>query len=256
MHEPVLSYVHVLMYVSIFLFRSTINDTQVQDTATYGGKWNIYKGGVSPEDHGTSHMSIVDSTGMAVALTSTVNTGFGSKVLSPSTGILLNNQMDDFSTPNQPNVYGIRPSPSNYIYPGKKPMSSMSPMVIQRGKTLKLVIGASGGPRIVSAVFQTIMRVIGYGEDLFSSVVNPRLHHQLVPNILYAEQWNATKMSFAYDKKDLVELIARGHEVQSTAWGAVVQGIQVRQVMKEDGTQSSALYAVSDARKDGSPAGY
>lgn len=230
--------------------RSLIMDDTVRNVTDYGGKWNILDSGVMPEDHGTTHISVVDKDGTSVSITSTVNTGFGSKVLSRSTGILLNNQMDDFSTPDQPNVYGLQPTPSNFIYPGKKPFSSMSPMILHRGDNLLLVVGASGGPRIISAVFQTIARVLNYGEDLFRAVVSPRFHHQLIPETLYGEQWNASGMVFNYEKITLEELAEKGHRVQPTNWGAVVQAIQVQ----HDGSRS--LYAVSDARKDGSPSGY
>jgi gamma-glutamyltranspeptidase len=184
---------------------------------------------------------------MAVAMTTTINTGFGSKVLSPSTGLLLNNQMDDFSTPGQPNVYGIAPSKANFIRPRKKPFSSMSPLIAERNGSLALAIGASGGPRIISAVLQACVRLVAYGEGLFPAVANPRLHHQLTPNLLYVEDWNATGVAFKYDA-DTAELLAtRGHNVSSTAWGAVTQAILVD-------ADTGELHGVSDPRKDGAPA--
>jgi len=231
--------------------RDLILEDGVRDISEYGGKWNVLTSGVLPEDHGTSHMSIVDPSGMAVALTSTVNTGFGSKVMSQSTGILLNNQMDDFSTPSQKNVYGIPASPSNFIYAGKKPFSSMSPMILQRNSRLRLVLGASGGPRIISAVFLTVLRLLAYDEDLFTAVMAPRIHHQLVPEKLYFEQWNTTGLSFMYDSARMTSLKEKyGHKIEPTNWGAVVQAIQV------DYELERSLYAVSDARKDGAPSGF
>jgi len=237
--------------------RDMILDDEVLNTTMYGGKWNILKGGVIPTDHGTSHMSVVDADRMAVALTSTVNTGFGSKVLSKSTGIILNNQMDDFSTPGQPNVYGIPPSRSNFIVPGKKPFSSMSPLVVEREGQLRMVLGASGGPRIISAVLQTLLRVLAYGEDVFSAVAGPRVHHQLVPDILYGEAWTAGGVEFYYDNSTLHALAARGHQVLPTAWGAVVQAIVADPDLagKEDNitAEMGMFKAVSDPRKDGAP---
>ena len=115
-----------------------------------------------PEDGGTSHLSVVDAERNAVAMTTTVNTGFGSQIVS-STGIVLNNEMDDFSTPGVPNVYGLAPSEANFIRPGKRPLSSMSPtIVLQPGldgaggeaPRVRAVVGASGGPRIITAVLQ------------------------------------------------------------------------------------------------------
>ncbi|KAL4550318.1 hypothetical protein Ndes2526B_g08473 [Nannochloris sp. 'desiccata'] len=238
--------------------RDAILDDGVLNTTIYGGKWNILKGGVIPTDHGTSHMSVVDADRMAVALTSTVNTGFGSKVLSESTGIILNNQMDDFSTPGQPNVYGIPPSRSNFIVPGKKPFSSMSPLVVEREGKIHMVLGASGGPRIISAVLQTLLRVLAYGEDVFSAVAGPRVHHQLVPDILYGEAWTAGGVEFYYDNSTLHALAARGHQVLPSAWGAVVQAIVADSDLAGEEANNSAaemgmLRAVSDPRKDGAP---
>lgn len=92
-----------------------LNDDGILNETLYGGKWNVVSSGVHKDDHGTSHLSVVDSDRMAVSMTTTINTAFGSKVVSQSTGILLNNQMDDFSTPGQANIYGIAPSASNFI---------------------------------------------------------------------------------------------------------------------------------------------
>lgn len=243
--------------------RQMVHDDGVLNVTEYGGKWNVIKSGVHPEDHGTSHMSVVDANRMAVGLTSTVNTGFGSKVVSPSTGIILNNQMDDFSTPHQPNVYGIPPSPSNFIKPGKKPFSSMSPIIIEQDGRFRMVVGASGGPRIISAVFQTLLRVLAYGEDSFSAIAGPRVHHQLVPDVLYAEDWNAGGAIFAYDNQTLAGLEDRGHSVTQSAWGAVVQAIidDVDGVYESESSALSSsgvryMHGISDPRKDGAPAGY
>lgn len=235
--------------------RLVLDDYSVLNLSQYGGKWNVLKGGAHPEDHGTSHMNVVDATRLTVSLTTTINAGFGSKVLSRSTGILLNNQMDDFSTPGHPNLYGIPPSPSNFIRPGKKPFSSMSPLVMERDGELRLVLGASGGPRIISAVIQTLIRIISYGEDAFSAVAGPRLHHQLVPTTVYAESWGAGEASFAYQNATLEGLAERGHEIVPSAWGAVVQAV-VADADAEPGVEFPALIAVSDPRKDGAPAGY
>jgi gamma-glutamyltranspeptidase len=235
--------------------RLMTRDEGVLEVGAYGGRWNVSHGGAHPEDHGTSHLSVVDAQRMAVALTTTVNTGFGSKVVSPSTGVLLNNQMDDFSTPGQANVYGIAPSPSNFIRPGKKPFSSMSPLVVERDGRVRAVLGASGGPRIISAVLQTLVRVLAYGEDAWAAVAGARLHTQLVPGQLFAEEWGAGGVDFSYDRDTLAGLAARGHEVAASGWGAVVQAV----VAEADGGaegEAPLLRAVSDPRKDGAPAGY
>jgi gamma-glutamyltranspeptidase len=89
-----------------------------------------------------------------VALTTTINTGFGSKVVSPSTGILLNNEMDDFSIPDTQNFFGLAPSEANFIRPGKRPLSSMSPTIVLQNGNLRMVAGASGGPLIITGTAQ------------------------------------------------------------------------------------------------------
>ncbi|KAL4444378.1 hypothetical protein ABPG75_012115 [Micractinium tetrahymenae] len=227
--------------------RSEILNNGTLPMNAYGGRWNVTAAGLHPEDHGTSHLSVVDANRMAVSMTTTVNSAFGSKVLSPSTGILLNNQMDDFSSPGRPNIYGIPPSPANFIRPGKKPFSSMSPLIAEQGGQLVLAIGASGGPRIISAVLQAVVRLVAYGEGLFSAVANPRLHHQLAPNKLFVEDWNTTGVSFQFDSSIAARLAARGHEVAPTTWGAITQAVLAD---PDDG----GLHGVSDPRKDGAPA--
>jgi gamma-glutamyltranspeptidase len=138
------------------------------------------------EDHGTSHFSIVDVDGNAVSMTSSVNTYFGSGIVSESTGIVVNNQMDDFGTPGIPNGFGLAPSESNYIKAGKKPLSSMSPTMIFRTDpkgsfgSLVLVLGASGGPKIITAVAQIFINHIIFGMPLFEATVHARVHDQLI----------------------------------------------------------------------------
>lgn len=126
---------------------------------------------------------MVDEARNAVAMTSTINTAFGSKVVSPSTGILLNNEMDDFSSPGVPNGYGLAPSEANYIAPRKRPLSSMSPtVVLDKDGRVFAVAGASGGPRIITSTAQVLLNVLARGMDPLSAVNRPRLHHQLIPH--------------------------------------------------------------------------
>ena len=130
------------------------DDAAVQDSLdSYGGLYHMDR--APTQDGGTSHLSVVDPWGNAVALTSTVNSYFGSKVVSPSTGIVLNNEMDDFSIPNASNYFNLAPFPTNYPEPGKRPLSSMSPSVLlNRDGAVWLVGGASGGPHIITATAQ------------------------------------------------------------------------------------------------------
>ena len=126
----------------------------------------------SPEDQGTSHISVVSPAGDAVAVTTSLNWFFGAEVLSERTGILLNDQMDDFSYPDIINVFGVPPSPSNMVRPGKRPMSSMCPTVIidQDSQDVRLVVGGAGGTKITTAVAQTIIYNLLLGWDLQDSL--------------------------------------------------------------------------------------
>jgi gamma-glutamyltranspeptidase/glutathione hydrolase len=161
------------------------------------------------ESEQTTHFSVVDGDGNAVANTYTLNGSYGSGVTVPGTGILLNNEMDDFSaSPGAPNKYGLVHGEANSIAPGKRPLSAMSPTIVLRDGRLFLVLGSPGGPTIINTVLQTLVNVIDYGLTIQEAVDAPRVHHQWMPNKLVME---AT--GFAADVVDALR--ARGHEVES-----------------------------------------
>ncbi|KAF5348631.1 hypothetical protein D9758_006855 [Tetrapyrgos nigripes] len=138
-------------------------------------------------DHGTSHTSVLDKDGMAVAVTSTVNIVFGSQVLDPVTGIILNDEMDDFSTPGTPNAFGLWPSPYNYPEPGKRPISSTVPTILEHADgSFYMAIGGSGGSLIFPAVFQVLLN-LDWGMDLSEAIERGRLHNQLYPQVTIAD---------------------------------------------------------------------
>jgi gamma-glutamyltranspeptidase/glutathione hydrolase/leukotriene-C4 hydrolase len=216
-----------------------------------------------PDDNGTSHLSVVDSEQNAVSMTTTINTGFGSKVVSESTGILLNNEMDDFSIPGAPNVYGLAPSETNFIQPGKKPLSSMSPsMVVDARGNLKMVVGASGGPRIITAVAQTILNYFDVGLDPLQTVQAPRLHHQLFPNYALAEnytlsEWMQNEGQIAFEGRFLEALRKFGHTLQvknSGLGNCQMIVFECEEEVRDMDDACKIAVAVSDARKDGAPA--
>ncbi|EFO90929.1 hypothetical protein CRE_29019 [Caenorhabditis remanei] len=133
-------------------------------------------------DSGTSQISVVDDDGNAVSLTSSINTAFGSKMLSKY-GFIYNNQMDDFSTPGFRNHWGFEPTEANFIQPGRRPMSSMSPTIVfdPNSGEVKMVTGGTGGSKIISAVAQTLVRGLLLGQSAAEIVEMPRVHNQLTP---------------------------------------------------------------------------
>lgn len=141
--------------------------------------------GEKPE---TTHYSVVDGEGNAVAVTFTVNGRFGAGVVAPGTGFLLNNEMDDFATrPGAANLYGLVQGAPNAIAPGKRPLSSMAPTLVLRDGRLFMALGTPGGPRIISAVLQVALNVIDHGMAPQEAVDAPRVHHQGLPDTLYVE---------------------------------------------------------------------
>ena len=137
----------------------------------------------------TTHYNVVDAEGNAVAVTYTLNGGYGSGVTAPGLGFLLNNEMDDFAAkPGEPNMFGLVQGERNAIQPGKRPLSSMTPTIVLRGGKLFLVVGAPGGAFIPSAVTQTILNVIDFQMNAQDAVDAPRIHHQWLPDKLYCEK--------------------------------------------------------------------
>jgi gamma-glutamyltranspeptidase/glutathione hydrolase len=192
------------------------------------------------EDGGTSHFSIIDGQGMAVACTQTINLEYGSLVAVPGFGFMLNNEMDDFTTiPGEPNAFGLQQSDRNLPQAGKRPLSSMSPMIVRRGGRPILIAGASGGPRIISGTLQCVLNCLLFGMTPREAVAAPRFHHQWQPDILYFEEdWS--------DQAVIETMEALGHQAGRRADIGVVQLISVR----DDG-----IHAASDPRKGGAPDG-
>ena len=191
-------------------------------------------------DHGTTHYAIMDSFGNVVSATETINTYFGSQVVIPGTGIVMNNEMDDFSkSPGVPNAFGLIGSEANAIVPGKKPLSSMTPSIVLKDGKPFMAVGASGGPRIITGTLQAIINVIDFGMNVNEAVSAPRFHHQWVPEVLYIEQEMPEEVRSIMRQK--------GHQLGMGPAENVVQA-----VMFKDGVFTGA----SDPRKGGKPAGY
>jgi gamma-glutamyltranspeptidase/glutathione hydrolase len=136
----------------------------------------------------TTHYSVIDKDGNAVAVTYTINGLFGAGVIAGDTGFFLNNEMDDFTTaPGKPNLFGLVQGPRNAIAPGKRPLSSMSPTIITRDGKPVMVLGSPGGARIITITLETILNLVDYGMELQEAVDAPRFHHQWLPDTLQAE---------------------------------------------------------------------
>ena len=150
----------------------------------------------------TTHFSCSDGNGNWVSITSTINTSFGSKVIIPGTGVLMNNEMDDFSIqPGTPNAFGLIGNESNKIEGGKRPLSSMSPTIVLKNNTPVLATGAAGGPTIISQTVLTILNTLVYGMPISEAIAKPRFHHQWKPDVLRIEKNAGPKiLSFLREK--------------------------------------------------------
>src|SRR6266849_4271652 len=159
------------------------------------------------EPENTTHYSVVDTEGNAVAVTTTLNDSFGSRVTAEGLGFLLNDEMDDFAAKQGvPNAYGLIQGPANAIGPGKRPLSAMTPTMVLKDGRLFLVLGSPGGPRIITTVANILMGVVEYGMNIQEAVNAPRFHHQWLPDVVRLEE------SSSPDSAKLLEQM--GHKVE------------------------------------------
>lgn len=187
------------------------------------------------ESHDTTHFSVVDVEGNVVSNTYTLNFSFGSGITVPETGILLNNEMDDFSAkPGVPNAYGLVGAEANKVEAGKRPLSSMTPTIVFRDGEPVLVIGSPGGSRIITTVLQTLVNVIDYGMNIAEAVSAPRFHHQWQPDMLFMEP------GFSPDTVNLLQ--AKGHQLKQTRSMGSAQSIAIDR-------EQSVLKGAADPRK-------
>ncbi|KAK6518168.1 hypothetical protein TWF506_005328 [Arthrobotrys conoides] len=176
------------------------------------------KGLESLDTPGTAQMSTADASGLAVSLTTTINLLFGSTVMIPETGVIMNDQMNDFSIPGSSNAFGFIPSPANFIRPFKRPLSSITATIAETadGK-LDFVVGAAGGSRIVSSTIQNIINMVDRGLNIQETLREPRLHDQLTPNTCVLE-WSFDNSTAAY-LSSLGHVISYVPDAQSAAQG-------------------------------------
>ena len=193
------------------------------------------------ESDQTTHYSVVDKAGNAVAVTYTLNTNFGSGIVAKGTGVILNNEMDDFAAkPGVANAYGLVGGDANAVQAGKRPLSSMTPTLVLKDGKVALVTGSPGGPRIITTVLQTIVNTIDYGMNPAEAAATLRFHHQWMPDKLRLEK------GFSQDTLNLLK--ARGHKIVVKPAMGRTQTIQV---------QGDRLLGASDPRNpDGRTLGY
>ncbi len=197
---------------------------------------------IQSESAETSHLTVVDHDRNAISLTFTVNLSFGAGVVAKGTGIVLNNEMDDFAiAPNTPNAFGLTGNAANAIAPRKTPLSSMTPTIVTQDGQLRLAVGAPGGSTIITTVLQVLLNQLVHGMEVKQAIAAPRLHHQWLPDQVWFDRWG-------FDPLTLTELDRRGHRVQvRRPWGNA-NGIEVL----PDGTLAGAV----DPRGEGTAAGY
>ncbi|XP_038649691.1 glutathione hydrolase 1 proenzyme-like isoform X1 [Scyliorhinus canicula] len=195
------------------------------------------------DNHGTAHVSLVAEDGSAVSVTSSINFYFGSHVRSSKNGIIFNNQMNDFAWPGKGAKVNVSPSTTNFIKPGKTPLSSMCPAIIlDKNKSVKMVVGASGGVKITTTNAWVIMNVLWFNYNIKRAVTEPRVHHQLFPNVTHVEE--------AVEKAILEGLQERHHILETLT--RLPRGGVVQAIVRDEGK----WFAESDYRKGGKPAGY
>jgi len=198
---------------------------KIDDELTFNNPHHYGTGGVNPDDDGSSHISVLDRDGLAVSVTASVNRNFGAGFASEQTGIILNDQMSDFSNPNTTGYYGALPGQANFIKPGKRPLTSMAPTIVANRETgaVRMVIGGAGGTKIPTAISHVMIRNLWYGDTLKQAVDSPRFHHQLYP------------MTFTYEDKFPEAVVnnmsLKGHSTKKFKIGSTITGITV----EEDG---------------------
>lgn len=222
------------------------------------------EGSLAREKTETTHFSVVDRDGNAVAVTFTINGLFGASVMAPGTGFFLNDEMDDFTAkPGAANMFGLRQGVTNQIAPGKRPLSSMAPTIVSRQGRVFLVLGSPGGSRIATHVLQAIVNIVDFGMKPQEAVDAPRFHHQFQPDKLFVEAYG-----FSADTAKILRsmgyLIA--NQPNSGAVGLIElappragggDGQKVSDQSLSGGMRPGWLYGASDARRPaGSAVGY
>ncbi|MGA8861421.1 MAG: gamma-glutamyltransferase, partial [Candidatus Sulfotelmatobacter sp.] len=202
------------------------------------------------ESPNTTHYSVVDAQGNAVAVTTTLNGWFGARVTADGLGFLLNDEMDDFSTkPGVPNSDGLIQGMANAIGPGKRPLSSMTPTIVVHDGKPFLVLGSPGSSKIITTVANVLMGVIDYGMNIQEAVDAPRFHHQWMPDVLNVEQWFSPDTVQALQKMGYNVQIGLHYGEFTVPYWSDAECIAVD-------PQTGERLGASDYRNDGKAVGY
>jgi gamma-glutamyltranspeptidase / glutathione hydrolase len=206
---------------------------------------DVAAGYVDRESRETTHFSVMDAKGMMVALTTTLNSGYGNKIVVPGTGVLLNNEMNDFSVKrNTPNQFQLVGKDANAIAPGKRMLSSMSPTIVTRDGKPFMITGSPGGSTIITTTLQVLINVIDHEMNIDDAVSLPRFHHQWKPNAIRHDR-------FAVSKDTHDKLTEMGHvNITESRWG---RGIgDANSILFRDGV----MYGIKDPRNEGAAIGF
>ena len=205
------------------------------------GSSEMIKEGVIKESEETTHLNVLDKNGNAVSVTTTLNGGYGSRVVVSGAGFLLNNEMDDFSVkPGVPNMYGAIGAEANSIAPGKRMLSSMTPTIVLKNNKPWIVVGTPGGTTIPTSVYQTLVDIIDFKMTPADAVNKPKFHHQWLPDELFVEK--------DFDKNIVSELKQMGYKITTRD---AIGRTEVIMVMPD-----KTIQAVGDKRGDDAAAGY
>ena len=197
----------------------------------------------------TTHFAVVDRDGNMVSNTYTLNDWFGSGVTVPGTGILLNDEMDDFTArPGVPNIYGLLQSEANAIKPRKRPLSSMTPLIMLSDGKPWFAVGAAGGPRIITTVLQIVLGIVDFNLDLQEALDAPRIHHQWMPDQIEWERFGVNP-----DTRAILEKM--GHTFAKTSWPKGSESMSDANAVMID-PATGRRFGAGDPRRDGVPAGW
>lgn len=244
-----------------------------------------YAPGVSTStlQSGTSHVSVVDANGTAVSISSSINLPFGARIASESTGFIYNDAMHAFTTDmTRASAFGLYPTSENSVEPGKRPTTAACPTIVLRGRHVYMALGGSGGPKAITGVLQTMLNILDFGDSLADAISAPRIHHQLVPNVLELEAANGTTCTLTDHLKRPSDVTTGtlssgwvywasvcealkdvGHRLDAPHLHSAVQAVLVPSAIKDDAEleegeeeEGRTIYAASDHRRIGKAAAY